>query len=377
MRRPPFVFLATLLVCGCNQNVQSQQFPPRTVDTDALARTDEITRSRQNAITNAVQIASPAVVSISAVKRTVYRDPFSDPLFDFFFGGQRSRMRERRIQSMGSGFVVSADGYVVTNDHVASGADEVSVSFTDGTTLTAEVVGTDAASDLTLLKVQPEEPLPYLAFTESPPIVGEWCIALGNPFGLFQASDPTVTVGVVSAVGRDLAPKEGHLYRDMIQTDAAINSGNSGGPLLNAAGEVIGVNTAIVSPAGGSVGIGFAVPAERAARVLAELRENGRVDRSYYTGLRVREVNARIAQALRLTEARGVFIESVEPGSPADDAGFSPYDVIVAVEHEPIANRNGIVARMYDFRPGDAVGFTVIRDGEQLDLTMTLGGGGS
>jgi serine protease Do len=380
MRRPSFHILALLLLLGCNRNVQSQEqdLPPQRVPAEVLLRQDDIGRSRQNAITTAVQVASPAVVSVNAIKRTVYSDPFNDPVFDFFFGGQRSRMRERRVQSMGSGFVISPDGYIVTNDHVAAGADEITVAFTNGRTHTATLVGTDKASDLTLLKVESDEPLPYLAFsTEPSPIVGEWCIAMGNPFGLFEASDPTVTVGVVSAIGRDLSPKEGHMYQDMIQTDAAINSGNSGGPLLNAAGEVIGVNTAIVTPAGGSVGIGFAVPAERALKVVGELRDKGFVDRSYYTGLRVREVTARIAQALRLAEARGVFIEDVEYGSPAEDAGFGPYDVIVAVEGEPVANRNDVVQRLYDFRPGDEVRFTVIRGGEQVELSMTLGSGNS
>jgi serine protease Do len=159
----------------------------------------------------------------------------------------------------------------------------------------------------------------------------------------------------------------------MIQTDAAINSGNSGGPLLNAAGEVIGVNTAIVTPAGGSVGIGFAVPAERALRVVAELREKGFVDRSYYTGLSVRDVTPRMAQALRLPAPRGVFIADVNYGSPAEDAGFGPYDVIMAVEGDPVATRNDVVQRLYDFRPGDTVRFTVIRDGKELELEMTLG----
>lgn len=378
MRQTLLNILGVMLLAGCNQNVQSQEQtpPPQRVPTAIRSDQDDITRSRHTAITTAVETASPAVVSVTAIKRTVYSDPFNDPVFDFFFGGQRSRMRERKVQSMGSGFLISSDGYIVTNDHVAAGADEVTVAFTNGQVHTATVVGTDTASDLTLLKVDADESLPYLAFSVEPvPIVGEWCIAMGNPFGLFEASDPTVTVGVVSAIGRDLSPKEGHLYRDMIQTDAAINSGNSGGPLLNAAGEVIGVNTAIVTPAGGSVGIGFAVPAERALRVIGELRDKGFVDRSYYTGLRVREVSTRIARALHLASARGVFIEDVEYGSPAEDAGFGPYDVIVAVEDEAVSNRKDVVERLYDFRPGDSVRFTVIREGREVELEMTLGSG--
>jgi serine protease Do len=275
---------------------------------------------------------------------------------------------------MGSGFVLSPDGYVVTNDHVAAGSAEITVAFPDGTTLPATLVGTDAASDLALLKVESETPLAHLNFASTDdPIVGEWCIALGNPYGLFGAADPTVTVGVVSAIGRSLAPQGGRIYRDMIQTDAAINRGNSGGPLLNALGEVIGVNTAIISESGGSVGLGFAVPAERARRVVDEIREKGFVDRSYYTGLQVRDMNARIAQALRLAEARGVLVEDIEANSPAAKAGFRSYDVILAVDGDPIANRNDIVARLYDFRPGDSVRFTVLREGGEVSLIMQLG----
>ncbi|MFT4604525.1 MAG: serine protease Do [Rhodothermales bacterium] len=353
-----------LLSAGCQQPVQSQE----------VGAADDIGSSRQNAITRAVQTASPAVVSISVVQRVRYQDPFADPFFDFFFGGQRQQIRERQVQGVGSGFVVSSDGYVVTNDHVAGQGDVITVAFPNGQKLRAELVGTDPASDLTLLKVSPEGPLEYLSLEDiSDPIVGEWCIALGNPFGLFEASDPTVTVGVVSATGRDLAPQEGRLYRDMIQTDAAINRGNSGGPLINALGEVIGVNTAIISQTGGSVGIGFAVPVGRVVRVVAELKDKGFVDRSYYTGLTGRNVTPRIARALTLSTVEGVFVEDVSPGSPADQAGFLPYDVIVAVQGEAIANQTDFAARLYDFRPGDRLLFSVRRDGQLANLTMRLG----
>lgn len=376
MNRTLRLLACVVAMAGCSENVQSrQQAESARVDSAAvLLRNDEIMRSRRNAITRAVEAASPAVVSVNVVQRIQYRDPFADPFFDFFFGGQRSRVRERQVQGMGSGFVMSADGYIVTNDHVTGEASEITVAFPDGRSLPARLVGRDSATDLALLKVEPESPLPYLSFSSTgKPIVGEWCIALGNPFGLFQAAEPTVTVGVVSAIGRDLAPQEGRVYRDMIQTDAAINRGNSGGPLLNALGEVIGVNTAIVSPAGGSVGIGFAVPHERVLRIVEELRDKGFVDRNYYTGLQVREVNARVAQALGLAEARGVFVESVEPGSPAEEAGLQTYDVIVGVDGERIGGQSDILLRMYDLRPGDRVRFTVIRDGNTREITMRLG----
>ncbi len=216
--------------------------------------------------------------------------------------------------------------------------------------------------------------MPYLAFAEDGrSIVGEWAIALGNPFGLFEAAEPTVTVGVVSATGRDLGSSDGRIYRDMIQTDASINRGNSGGPLLNALGEVIGVSTAIYSESGGSVGLGFAVPAYKAERIIDELRVNGKVDRSYSIGLRGLDVNARFARALGLEEVKGLLVANVDPDSPADEAGFLPYDVIVAMEDEPIDNHNDYFARLYDFRPGDTLRCEVIRDGQRIELNLEIG----
>ncbi|MEQ9104625.1 MAG: trypsin-like peptidase domain-containing protein [Rhodothermales bacterium] len=332
--------------------------------------------SRTTAITRAVERASPAVVSISVtqVQQVRARDPFWDTWMEFMYGRQRTQLMQRQVQSAGSGFIISADGYVVTNEHVAAGATQIAIALPDGTTFDARLVGTDTATDLALLKVDTDVPLPYVEFDlASEPIVGEWVIALGNPFGLFEATDPSVTVGVVSATNRDLTPQGNRFYLDMIQTDAAINRGNSGGPLLNALGRVIGVNTAIYSESGGSIGIGFAVPAQRVHRVLEELRENGFVDRSYFTGLSGRSVTAQIAQALGMDAARGVFVEEVESGSPASDAGFQPYDVIQFLEGERVSTRDEFVARLFEYRPGDTVQITVLRQAEWVDLTLTIG----
>jgi serine protease Do len=298
---------------------------------------------------------------------------YSDPFFQRFL--RRPPARERRVESIGSGFLISPNGYIVTNDHVAGNATEIDVLFPDGRSMPADLVGSDPPTDLALLKVDPDDALPYLAFdTTAAPIVGEWVIALGNPFGLFEAAEPSVAVGVVSATNRDLqSGRDRRLYRDMIQTDAAINRGNSGGPLVNADGSVIGVNAAIYSESGGSIGIGFAVPARKASRILQELRETGAVDRSYYTGIYGTTVTERIARILGLNRTGGVLVRDLDPGSPADRAGLQPYDVIVAMEGETIDTRDDYVARIYDFRPGDTVRLRLLRKGEPITLSMRIG----
>ena len=374
------VFCLFVLMVGCEQQVQSQNADEGSVPEPIsnLERANgEIFLTRQTAITQAVEKASPAVVSVNVTEVLRYRDPFyNDPWMEFFFGSRRSRVYERQVSSVGSGFVISPDGYIVTNDHVANNAAKITVAFMDGSTLEANVVGTDEATDLALLKVDPPESLAHLRFAETGrPIPGEWAVAMGNPFGLFEAAEPTVTVGVVSGVGRDFQPQENRIYRDMIQTDAAINQGNSGGPLLNAMGEVIGVNTFIytASGGGGSIGLGFAVPSDKAQSIIEELRENGRVDRSYYIGLYGLDVNERIARALDLRETRGIIVRDVEPDSPAALAGFRPYDVILTFEGEPIDSQVDFAVRLYDFRPGDVVSLGAMRDGQEITLTLELG----
>jgi serine protease Do len=384
LRPLAFFFVVVFVLFGCDKQVRSQSQSQSQGQAQNSFRTepqtlpdpgDSISASRKTAITRAVERATPAVVSVNVIQtQQVPVNPYQDPFYDFFFGRQRANVMQQDVQSMGSGFVISSDGYIVTNQHVANGASKITIAFADGRTLPATLIGSDQGTDLALLKVETDEALPHLTFElNDGAIVGEWAIALGNPFGLFQASDPTVTVGVVSALGRDLQPQDNRYYLDMIQTDASINRGNSGGPLLNALGNVIGVNTAIFTESGGSVGIGFAVPAEKAVRVLEELRDNGFVDRAYYTGLRGRTLPDRWAQTLGLSEARGVVVENVDPGSPAEDAGFKPYDVILKVANEPITNQNDFVGRLFEYRPGDVVPMEVVREGEMVRINMKLG----
>ena len=371
------IFCLIIILAGCQNNVQSQEHL-----SSLQSDNDSITLSRETAITHAVEVATPAIVSINVIElqrqRIIVRDPFEDflrdPFFGRFFSERQSKIIERRVQNLGSGFVISPDGYIVTNHHVAGNATKVTVSLTDGQTLDAELIGADKATDLALLKVSSEEPLPYLDFSDSSgPIVGEWAIALGNPFGLFEAAAPSVTVGVVSAADRDLGSEDGRIYHDMIQTDAAINRGNSGGPLINALGKVIGVNTAIYSESGGSVGLGFAVPAKKVQRIIDELRRNGQVDRSYYTGISFVSNNARIAEALGLRNTRGVLIADVDSNSPAEEAGLLPYDLIVALQDESISNEDDYIARIHDFRPGDIVIYHVLRNNRNVQLSLQIG----
>ncbi|MEL6703668.1 MAG: trypsin-like peptidase domain-containing protein [Bacteroidota bacterium] len=386
MRRPSMkvhvLILLALALVGCKQPAQSQDAPqepaPQRVSADRLAETADanIGATRRTAIVNAVEVVAPAVVSVNVieVQQVRYRDPFAgDPFFEYFFGRRRDRVVERQVQGLGSGFVISPDGYIVTNDHVAGNATKITVAFPDGGELDATLIGSDPESDIALLKVEPPSPLPYLQFRQNDDIVvGEWAIALGNPFGLFEAAEPTVTVGVVSATGRDFAPQQGRVFRDMIQTDAAINRGNSGGPLVNALGEVIGVNTFIFSQSGGSVGLGFAVPATRVRGIVDELQANGFVDRSFYTGLNVRAMNARIARALGLTSARGLIVESVDPASPAESAGIRPYDVIVAIAEQQVSTAEDAKALFGSIGAGETVAVRLLRDGTEQTLTLAI-----
>lgn len=335
-----------------------------------------VSSSRRNAITQAVGRASGAVVGINVVELRRYRQwsPWGDdPFFRQFFG---DRTYTQRVQGLGSGFVISADGYVLTNDHVAGNAKEITVTMTDGKTYNATLVGTDQVTDVALLKIDAAD-LPFLRLGNSDDvIIGEWVIALGNPFGLFQVNDkPTVTVGVVSNADVNLrGGEEGdeRIYRGMIQTDAAINSGNSGGPLLNTLGEVIGVNSVIWTPNRGNIGLGFAIPVNRVKRIVAELKANGKVERDFWVGMQVQSVDTRIARYFKLDKAEGVIVTEVERGSPADQAGFRPEDVILEVNGERIYDDTSLYGIVYDARAGDTIRMKVSRGGDIRTISLTL-----
>jgi serine protease Do len=293
--------------------------------------------------------------------------PFQE-FFDEFFNRQnRDSDRPRRVQSLGSGFVLDGkEGIIVTNNHVIEGADEITVNFTDGAKLSAEVVGTDPTTDIAVWTVKPEAPLTDVSFGDSEKMrVGEWVMAIGNPFGL----GGTVTTGIVSARNRNINSGP---YDNYIQTDASINRGNSGGPLFNREGQVIGINTAIISPSGGSIGIGFAIPSETAIRVVAQLREYGETRRGWL-GVRIQEVTDEIAESLGMDRARGALVAGVTEGGPAEDAKIEPGDVVIGFNGTDVPSMHDLPRMVADTPVGEEVSIVVLRKGEEVELKVTLG----
>lgn len=332
-----------------------------------------VSTSRRNAITRTVAQCSPAVVGINVieVRQLRYRSPWGDdPFFRNFFPDQ---LYTQQLQELGSGFIISSDGYVITNDHVAGNAKEITVTMTDGEKYKAELIGTDQVTDLALLKIHGKD-LPYIKLGNSDDvIIGEWVIAFGNPFGLFDVNNkPTVTVGVVSATNMNLRAQEGRTYRGMIQTDAAINSGNSGGPLVNSLGEVIGVNSVIFTPNQGNIGLGFAIPINRVKNIIAELKRSGKIEREYYTGLEVQNVDARVARYFGLDKTEGVIVSNVDRRSPGERAGFKPGDIVFEVNGEKVADQSTLVSILEEARVGDVLKFKVYRDRKAVELSLKL-----
>src|ERR1700688_595606 len=271
----------------------------------------------------------------------------------------------RTITAEGSGFFVSADGYAVTNNHVVDHAKSVQVTTDDGTVYTAKVVGTDPKTDLALIKVDANKDFPFVKFADQAPRIGDWVVAVGNPFGL----GGTVTAGIVSARGRDIGAGP---YDDYIQIDAPINKGNSGGPAFDVNGEVIGVNTAIFSPSGGSVGIGFDIPASTAKLVVAELKDKGHITRGWL-GVQVQPVTADIADSLGMKQATGAMVDNPQDGSPAAKAGIEAGDVITAVNGAPVKDSRDLARTISMMAPGTSVKLDVLHKGESRPMTLTLG----
>jgi serine protease Do len=295
--------------------------------------------------------------------------PFKD-FFDEFFGdkngGDMPGTRPRRVQSLGSGFVVDASGIIVTNNHVIEDADEITANFSNGTKLTATVIGHDDKTDIAVLRVKPTKPLTAVKFGDSTTLrVGDWVMAIGNPFGL----GGTVTVGIVSARNRDINAGP---YDDFIQTDAAINRGNSGGPLFNENGEVIGINTAIISPTGGSIGLGFSIPSEIAVNIVNQLREFGETRRGWL-GVRVQDVTDEVAKDLAMDAPKGALVAGVEETGPAAAAGILAGDVILSMDGKSVDAMHALPRLVADEPVGKVVEVVILRKGVQQTLKVTLG----
>jgi serine protease Do len=290
-----------------------------------------------------------------------------DDLFRDFFGdkGGAPGQAGSRIASLGSGFIIDPSGLIVTNAHVIANADQITVTLSDDTVLQAQVIGRDAVTDLALLKVDAKTPLPAAAWGESSKAkVGDWVLAIGNPFGL----GGTVTAGIISATARDIHSGP---YDDYLQTDASINRGNSGGPMFNLQGEVIGINTAIYSPTGGSIGIGFAVPTALAQPIIDQLRTSGKVERGWI-GARIQPITDDIAESIGLDKARGALIASIDPASPATQAGLKPGDVILSYDGKPVDRSRQLPRLVADSAPNKPVKLAIWRDGKEVEATLTV-----
>lgn len=295
-----------------------------------------------------------------------------DQFREFFdqFPQFRDRLPDRQPQTrrgmaQGSGFVISADGYVVTNNHVVKDAEKVQLRFQDGEEYDAKVIGTDPKTDLALLKIEANKTFPYVSLASNEAKVGDWVMAVGNPFGL----GGTVTAGIVSARGRDIGSGP---YDDYLQIDASINKGNSGGPAFNLQGEVIGVNTAIFSPSGGSVGIGFAIPASIVKTVVDDLKGDGKVTRGWL-GVQIQPVTDDLAESMGLKEAKGAIVADVTADSPALKAGFKQGDVILKADGKDIGNARDLSLTVAGLVPGNKVPFEIIRDGKPETVSVTIG----
>jgi serine protease DegQ len=317
-----------------------------------------------NSYAAAARRATPAVVSITARKAPQRSAQSNDPWFRFFFGDRAEQLQQPQV-GLGSGVIATADGYLLTNNHVIEGADDVEVQLADGRTATARLIGTDPESDLAVLKVELDR-LPAIGFGDAEALqVGDVVLAIGNPFGVGQ----TVTSGIVSALGRDQLGI--NLFENFIQTDAAINPGNSGGALVDARGNLVGINTAIYSRSGGSLGIGFAIPVSTARQVLEGLIRDGQVTRGWI-GVEPRDLTPEIAQTLNLPIRQGVLITGVLQSGPASAGGLKPGDVVVKIADRPVANTSQLMNAVAGLKPHAPAVIGVQRGDKALDLNVTV-----
>lgn len=324
----------------------------------------------QTSYADLVTRVAPAVVTIRSTERvrTAQQYPFmDDPMFRQFFGDRMPQQQTpQRVQGVGSGVIVNSDGYILTNHHVVDGATDIKVELTDNRTFTAKLVGSDPPSDLAVLKIDAKD-LPTLSLGDSDKVrVGDPVLAVGNPLGIGQ----TVTSGIISAKGRQTGLSDGS-FEDFLQTDAAINRGNSGGALVNTSGQLIGINSQILSPSGGNIGIGFAIPANMAKAVMDQLLKTGKVHRGML-GVTIQSIDSDMAASLNLPAARGAIVTSVSPGGPAEKAGVKRGDVITSVNDQPTTDNNVLRNQVASVAPGATVTLGLLRNGHEQSVPVTL-----
>ena len=374
------IILSGVLFYRASRGSESASASPQTVLPAATSSSTDpgaIDQSRRNAIVVATERVSPAVVTIaSKYKQVVQRYPFGGAfprewLEQFFGGVPETYLRE--YSNLGSGVIIDDDGYILTNAHVVQGAELIEVTVSDGRVLEGRIVGTASDYDLALVKIDGGK-LPTATMGDSDGLlVGEWAIAIGSPFGqLLADTQPTVTVGVISAVHRDVKADRNKVIYDMIQTDAAINPGNSGGPLVDSRGNVIGINSSIISPnGGGSIGMGFAIPINRGKWVLEEIREHGRV-RDVWVGVTVEPVTPQSAAVMGLSRDRGLLVQQLELESPAHKAGMKPGDIITGVNGSKISTVAEANRLIFGAKIGQKIDFEVARGSETKRFTVVL-----
>ena len=375
--RVPLTFISVMFVISLGK-CQAQPSGEKA-GSEQIAITEEPTVGSKTAVDLSTAIARvaketiPAVVHIEVTQRREVSNPFlpfeNDPFFHYFFDlPHLDRKFKRELKGLGTGMIIDKQGHILTNYHVVGGAEKIEVLLTDGRQYPAKVVGTDPKTDLALIQISADEPLPYVTFGDADQLqVGDWVVAIGHPRGL----DQTVTQGIISAKHRQgiMDPSN---YQDYLQTDAAINPGNSGGPLLNLQGQVVGVNAAIASESGGFEGIGFAIPSNMAVHIANTLIAHGKVERGWL-GVSIQDLTPELAKSFELDSAKGALIAQVMKGGPAEKAGLKRGDVVVSYDGEEITDTGSLRNKVADTVRGKEATVTVLRDGERVELTVKIG----